>query len=73
MNYALAAAALEEFNIVNFCYRYFVKAISAAIVKRLDSVPKLFHSYVLKRKKGCPSVAPLGTIDQSQYGHLYMN
>ena len=33
------------------------------IVELLSVAPKLFHRYIRSRKKGCPSVGPLRTVD----------
>ena len=40
-----------------------------SLIERLASAPKLFHSYVRKRKKGCPFVCPL----KSSYGRVVSN
>ena len=39
------------------------------MVERLVSAPKLFQSYIRKRKKGCPSVGPL----KSEHGRIVSN
>ena len=39
------------------------------MVERLVSAPKLFYSYVRRRKKCCPSVGPL----RSSYGKVVSN
>ena len=41
----------------------------SSMVESLASAPKLFHSYVRRRKKGCPSVGPL----KSSYGRVVSN
>ena len=40
-----------------------------AMVERLAPAPKLFHSYLRKRNKGCPSVSPL----KSRYERVVSN
>ena len=37
-----------------------------SVVGRLVSAPKLFHSYIRRRKKGCPSIGLL----RSEYGRV---
>ena len=58
----LSLEALNSFHQVNFQYRNFVKGNHSqyehGMIEKLGSAPKLFHSYIRKRKKGCPSVAP---------------
>ena len=65
----LASVALDAFNQVNYKYRYFVRSnqclYESSIVGKLMSAPKLFHSYI-RRKKGCPSIGPLKT----EYGRV---
>ena len=39
------------------------------MVERLVSAPKLFHSYIRKKEKGCPSVGPL----MSEHGRIVSN
>ena len=55
--------ALNSFNVVNYQYRNYVRErqcyYESSIVGRLASAPKLFHSYIRRRKIGCPSVGPL--------------
>ena len=62
-NHELSAATLADFIRVNYHYREFVRGnqcrYGSSIVDKLSSAPKLFHSYVRKRKKGCPSLGPL--------------
>ena len=64
-NHELAVAALDAFNGVNYRYRNFVRNnqyfYESSLVERLVSAPNLFHSYMRKRKKACPSVGPLKT------------
>ena len=58
-----ALAALVEFNRVNDQFRHFVKDSRAEYEKRLikdySVAPKLFHSYIRKKKKGRMAVGPL--------------
>ena len=48
---------------MNYYYRPFVRGnqcrYEISIVDNLSSSPKVFHSYVRKGKKGCPSVGSL--------------
>ena len=56
-NHKFSAAAFADYH-----YRDFVRGnqchYEISIVK-LYSAPKLFHSYIRKMKKCCPSVGPL--------------
>ena len=64
-NHEQATGALNSFNVINYQYRNYVRnrqcQYESSMVDRLASAPKLFHSYIRRRKKGCPSVGPLRT------------
>ena len=69
-NHELAAVAFDAFYQVNYRYRNFVRnkqyIYECSMVERLVAAPKLFLSYVRRKKKGCPSVGPL----KSSYGRV---
>jgi hypothetical protein len=58
-----AVAALNQFNVVNYEYRNFVRndriCYEKGLVAKLASAPKLFHSYVRRKKVGALSVGPI--------------
>ena len=62
-NQFVSLEALNNFNQVNFQYRNFIKGnhwqYESSMIEKLGSAPKLFQSYIRKRKKDCPSVGPL--------------
>ena len=66
-NYEQANRAMNSFNVVNYQYQNYERnrqcQYERLMVDRLASAPKLFHSYITRRKKGCPSVGPLRTGD----------
>ena len=51
----LSLDALNNFHQVNFQYRDFIKSnqwqYEHSMIEKLGSAPKLFHSYIRKRKK----------------------
>jgi hypothetical protein len=58
-----ALAALEVFNTVNSQFRHYVRNSRAqyegSLMERYSDSPKLFHSYVRRKKKGRMGVGPL--------------
>ena len=69
-HHGLASVALDAFIQVNYRYKNFVRnnqcLYEGSIIGKFVSAPKLFHSYITRRKKGCPSIGPL----RSEYGGL---
>ena len=65
-------AALDAFKGVNYRYRNIARNnqchYKSSLVEKLVSAPKLFHSYIRKRK-GCPTVGPL----KSEHGRIMSN
>ena len=59
----LSVHALMQFNTVNREYRNFEKNnrrdYERHLINELSDKPKLFHSYIRYKKKGCPTVGPL--------------
>ena len=62
-----ASVALQVYNDINSTYRNYSRFRQARYEERLvdliSEAPKLFHSYLRERKKGCPSVGPLRTSE----------
>ena len=71
-----ADTELAEYQRLNHLYRNFSRIKQAnyeqKLIDLLTEAPKLFHSYLRERKKGCPSVGPLrdstGSLEQSNSG-----
>ena len=73
-----ASLALGNYQEINRTYRNYARLKQGRYEERLVSLiseaPKLFHSYLRERKKGCPSVGPLRNSEGSLiYSNLEMS
>ena len=66
-NHEQVTESLNSFNAVNYQYRNYVRnrqyQYESSMADRFFPAPKLFHSYIRRRKIGCPSVGLLRTAD----------
>ena len=62
-------AALDAFNRINYLYRNYARHKQCEYERKvaglLKEAPKVFNSYIRKRKKGCPTVGPLKSANGS--------